>query len=129
MQLLKLVVLNISVEVCTVHGIGIILVRDWAVLPCTRMPGRDHTFLHDTSMMRSGAVIMHVIGGKTPAADLPQGTVILIMVWQVLITFEAIQKGGGGPRLLMLLAREEVNVSLQNCPTLKAVATIFVDPF
>jgi hypothetical protein len=80
MQLLKLIVLNISVKVCTAHGIGIILVRDWAVLPCTRMPGRDHTFLHDASMMRSGAVIICMVSGKTPVANLPQGTVIFIVV-------------------------------------------------
>jgi hypothetical protein len=32
MQLLELVVFNIGIETGTAHGIGIVLVRDWAVL-------------------------------------------------------------------------------------------------
>jgi hypothetical protein len=71
MQLLKLVIFNVSIETHAAHGIGIILVRNWAVLTQTRVPRGDHTFLHDTSMMRSRAVIMHMVSGKAPATNLP----------------------------------------------------------
>jgi hypothetical protein len=71
MQLLKLVILDVSIETCTAHGIGIVLVRNWAVLTQTEMPRGDHTFSHDASVVRSGAVIVHVVSGETPATDLP----------------------------------------------------------
>jgi hypothetical protein len=90
MQLLELVVFNISIETRAVHGIGIVLVGNWAVLAQARVPGGDHTFLHDASMMWSGAVIVRVVSGKTPAADLSQGTIIFIMVGRVLVTFKAV---------------------------------------
>jgi hypothetical protein len=32
MQLLELVILNVSIEAHAMHGIGIVLVRNWAVL-------------------------------------------------------------------------------------------------
>jgi hypothetical protein len=70
MQLLKLVILDVSIKACTVHGIGIVLVRNWAVLTQTGMPRGDHTFPYDVSMVRSGAVIVHVVSGETPATDL-----------------------------------------------------------
>jgi hypothetical protein len=76
------------------------------------MPRGDHAFLHDTSMVRSGAVIMRMVSGKTPVANLPQGTVIFIVVWRVLIAFEAVWEGGGRPGPLMLLARKEANALL-----------------
>jgi hypothetical protein len=80
MQLLKLVIFNVSIKVSTAHGIGIILVRNWAILAHARMPGGDHAFLHDASMMRGGAVVMCMISSKTPAANLPQGAVIFVVV-------------------------------------------------
>jgi hypothetical protein len=80
-------------------------------------------------MMRGGAVVIRMISGKTPVTNLPQRAVIFVMIGQVLVTFEAVWKGSGGPGLLTLLTRKEVNALLQNCPTFKAVATIFVDPF
>jgi hypothetical protein len=92
------------------------------------MPERDHAFLHDASMMRGGAVIMRMVSGKAPATNLPQGAVIFIVVRQVLVTLEAVWEGGRRPGSLALLTREEANVSLQNCPTFKAVTTIFINP-
>jgi hypothetical protein len=92
------------------------------------MPGRDHTFLYDASMMRGGAVIMRMISGKAPATNLPQGAVVFVVVWRVLIAFEAVWERGGRPGSLALLTREEANALLQNCPTFEAVTTIFVNP-
>jgi hypothetical protein len=128
MQLLKLVVFNISIETCATHSVGIVLVRDRTVLARTGVPRRDHTFLHDASVMRGGAVVMCVVSSEAPVANLPQGTVIFIMVGQVLVTFEAVRERGGGPGPLMLLTREEANASLQDCSTLETVASIFIDP-
>jgi hypothetical protein len=79
-------------------------------------------------MMRSGAVIMRMVSGKTPATNLPQGAVILVVVGRVLITLEAVWEGSGGPGPFTLLAREKADVLFRDCPTLKAIATIFINP-
>jgi hypothetical protein len=71
MQLLKLVVFDVSIETHAAHGIGIVLIRDWAVLARARVPRGDHTFLHDASVVRGGAVVVCMISGKTPMTDLP----------------------------------------------------------
>jgi hypothetical protein len=128
MQLLKLVVLNVSIKTHTAHGIRIVLVRNWAVLTQAGVPRRDYAFLYDTSVVRSGAIIVCMVSGKAPATDLPQGAVIFIMVRRVFIALEAIWERGGRPRLLVLLTREEANVSLQYCLTFKTVAAIVINP-
>jgi hypothetical protein len=71
MQLLKLVIFNVSIKLCAAHGIGIILIRDGAVISCARVLRRYHTFAYDASMVGCRTVIVHVISGKTPAANLP----------------------------------------------------------
>jgi hypothetical protein len=128
MQLLKLVIFNVSIEVSAVYGIRIILERDGAIFFCTRMPGGYYAFMHDASVVRSGTVIVCVVSGETPMADLPQRAVIFIVVGRILIAFEAVWEGSRRPGLLTLLTREEVNASLQYCPTFEAVVPIFIDP-
>jgi hypothetical protein len=61
MQLLELAVFDIGIEIRAAHGVGIVLVRDWAVLPRTRVPGRDYAFLHDAPMVRGGTVVMRMV--------------------------------------------------------------------
>jgi hypothetical protein len=112
MQLLKLVIFNVSIKVSTAHGIGIILVRDGAILSHIRVPRRYHAFTHDASMVRSGTVIMCMVSGKTPMTDLLQRAVVLIVVGRILITFKAVWEGSERPGPLMLLTREEANSSL-----------------
>jgi hypothetical protein len=107
-----LVIFNIGIEVSTVHGIRIILVRNWAILACTRVPRRYHTFVHNASVVRSGAIIMHVVSSETLATDLPQRAVIFVMIGRVLIALEAVWEGSRRPRLLTFLARKEANASL-----------------
>jgi hypothetical protein len=80
-------------------------------------------------MMWGGAVVICMVSSKALATNLLQGAVVFVMVRQILITLEAVWEGGGRPRSLTLLTREEANVSLRNCPTFEAVVTIFVDPF
>jgi hypothetical protein len=129
MQLLKLVVFHVGIETRAVHSIRIVLVRDWAILACTRMPGGDYTFPHDTSVMRGRAIVMRVVGGEAPAADLPQRAVILVMIGRVLVAFEAIRERSGRPGPLTFLTREETKASLWDCLAFKTVVAVFVDPF
>jgi hypothetical protein len=63
-------------------------------------------------MVRSGTVIVHMVSGKTSAANLPQGTVILVVIGRVLVAFEAVWERGRRPGLFTFLTREEVNASL-----------------
>jgi hypothetical protein len=79
-------------------------------------------------MMRSRAVIMHMVSGKTPSANLPQGTIVFIVIGRVLVTFEAVWEGSGRSGPLTFLTRKVANVSLRNCSTFEAVTTIFIDP-
>jgi hypothetical protein len=71
MQLLELVVFDVSIKTHVAHGIGIVLIGDWVVLTRIRVPRRDHVFLHDASVVRGRAVIVCMISGKTPATNLP----------------------------------------------------------
>jgi hypothetical protein len=80
-------------------------------------------------MVRGGTVIMRMVSSKAPMADFPQRAVILVVVGQVLIAFKAVREGSGRPRPLTLLSRKEAEAPLWNCPTLKTVATVFVNPF
>jgi hypothetical protein len=79
-------------------------------------------------MVRGGAVIMRMVSSEAPTTDLPQRTVVFVVVGRVLIAFEAIQEGGGGSRPLAFLTREEAEVSFWYCLTLETVASIFIDP-
>jgi hypothetical protein len=88
------------------------LVEDGTIFSYVRVLRGYHTFAYDTPMVRSGAVVMHVVSGETPVTDLPQETVIFVMVGQVLIVFEAVWKRSGRPGLLTFLTRKEVNASL-----------------
>jgi hypothetical protein len=80
-------------------------------------------------MMRSRAIVMHMVGGEAPVADLPQRAIVFVMIGRVLVAFEAVREGSGRPGPLAFLTREEAKASLWNCSTFKAVVAIFVDPF
>jgi hypothetical protein len=90
MQLLKLVIFDISIELGAVHGIGVVLVRHRAVFSCIRVPGGYHAFAYNASMVGNRAIIVCVVSGKTPATNLPQGAVVLIVVRRILVAFKAI---------------------------------------
>jgi hypothetical protein len=111
------------------HGVRVILVRDWAVLTRARVPRRDYAFPHDASIVRGEAVVVHVVSSKAPSTDFPQRAVVLIVVGRVLIAFETIREGSGRPGPFTLLTRKETKVSFRNCLTFKTVAAVFIDPF
>ena len=103
MQLLSHVVFYVSVKLRATHGIGIILEGVGAVLACTGMPRGNDAPGEGTLVVGSGAVIMGVVSGEAPAANLPQGAVVFIMVGGLLIAFETVREWGRGVRTLALV--------------------------
>jgi hypothetical protein len=98
-----LVVFDVHIKACTVHGIGIVLIRDWAVLAQAGVPRGDYAFLHDAPVVRGGAVIMHMVSSEAPATDFPQRTVVFIVIGRVLVAFKAVREGSGGSGSFALL--------------------------
>ena len=83
MQLLKLQFQVIKiVVVCggAAHVIRIFLQRDGAIVSGARMPRGDKATLLSAGLVRGGALIVRMIDGKAPMANLPQRTVVLVMV-------------------------------------------------
>jgi hypothetical protein len=56
------------------------LIRDRAIIPRVRVPRGHYAFAHDALMVRGRVIIVHMISSQTPAADLPYGAVIFIMI-------------------------------------------------
>ena len=103
MQLLGHVVFYVSVKLRATHGIGIILEGSGAVLACAGVPRGNDAPGEGTLMVGNGTVIMGVVSGKAPAANLPQRAVIFVVVWGLLVTFEAVGEWSGGARALALV--------------------------
>jgi hypothetical protein len=80
-------------------------------------------------MVRSGAVVVRMVSSEAPATDFSQRAVILVVIGQVLVAFEAIREGSGRPGPLTFLTRKEAEAPLWNCPAFKTVTAIFIDPF
>ena len=51
----------------------------------------------------SGTVVMGVVSGEAPAANLLQGAVVFVVVGGLLVTFEAVGEWSGGARSLVLV--------------------------
>jgi hypothetical protein len=69
MQLLILELVNVSLS--TAHVIGIVLEGDGAMIPRARVPRWHKTVSLFALVVRGGALVMRVIGGQTPATNLP----------------------------------------------------------
>ena len=67
------------------------------------MPRRDDAPGEGALVVRSGAVVVGVIGGKAPATNLPKWAVVFIVVGGLLIAFEAVEEWSGGARALALV--------------------------
>ena len=93
------------------------------------MPGRDKTMLLGAGLVGGGALIVRMINGKAPAADLPQRTVVLVMVRGLFVAVKAIGIRGGGLFTLAFGARKRANTTLADCTALHAVSTFSWGPF
>jgi hypothetical protein len=58
------------------------------------VPGGDDTAGGGTGEVGLGAVVVGVLGVKTPAASLPEGALRLTMVWLVLVALETVGEAG-----------------------------------
>ena len=105
MQLLGHVVFYISVKLRATHGIGVILKGSGAELTCTWVPRRNDAPGEGALMVGSGTIVVGMVSGETPVADLPQRAVIFVMIWGLLIAFEAVGEWGGGARAFALVGR------------------------
>ena len=74
-----------------------------AVLACAWVPRGYDAPGEGALVVGSGAIVMGVVSGETPAADLPKWAVVFIMVGQLLIALEAIREWGGRARALALV--------------------------
>ena len=52
------------------------------------MPRRDKATLLGAGLVGGRTVIMHVVDSKAPAADLPQRTIVLVMVGGLLVAIK-----------------------------------------
>ena len=75
-----------------------------AVLACAWVPRGHDAPGEGTPVVGSGAVVVGVVSGETPAANLPEWAVIFVMVGRVFVTLEAIRKWGGGARSFTLVS-------------------------
>ena len=74
MQLLELQLQIVKVVVVygsTAHVVRVFLEGDRAVVSSAGVPRGDKTTLLSARLVRGGALIMHMVDGKTPAANLP----------------------------------------------------------
>ena len=93
------------------------------------MPRRNEATLLSAGLVGSGALIVHVVDGETPAANLPQRTVVLIMVRGLFIAVKTIGIGRRGLLMFAFGAREGADVILVDSMALHAVSTFSWSPF
>ena len=74
-----------------------------AVLACAWVPGRHDAPGEGALVVRRGAVVMRVISGEAPAANLPQRAVVLIVVGGLFVALEAVGEWGRGAGALALV--------------------------
>ena len=67
-----------------------------AVLACAWVPGRHDAPGEGTLVVRRGAVVVSVISGEAPAANLPKWAVVLVVIGGILIALEAVGEWGRG---------------------------------
>ena len=103
MQLLGHVVFYVSVKLRATHGIGIVLKRGGAELACAWVPGGHDTPSKGALVVRSTAVVVGMVGGEAPTANLPQRTVVFVVAEGLLVAFEAVREWGGRARALALV--------------------------
>ena len=71
-----------------------------AVLACTWVPRGHDAPGEGALVVGSGAVVVGVISGETPAANLLEWAVVFVMIGRLLVALEAVGEWGGGARAL-----------------------------
>ena len=74
-----------------------------AVLACAWVPRGYDTPGEGTLVMGSGAIVVGVVSGEAPAANLPKWAVVFVMIGRLFVTLEAVGEWGGGARALALV--------------------------
>ena len=77
--------------------------RSGAELACAWVPRRNDAPGEGALVLRCGAVVMGVVSGKAPTANLPQRAVVFVVVGRLLIALEAIGEWSRGARALALV--------------------------
>ena len=102
LQIVKVVV------VCggTAHVVRVFLEGDGTVVSSAGVPRGDKATLLSAGLVRGRALIVRMVDGKTPAANLPQRTIVLIMVRGLFVAVKAVRIRGRGLLAFALGARE-----------------------
>ena len=74
-----------------------------AVLARARMPRRDNAPGEGTLVVGSGTVVVSVVSGEAPSANLPEWAVVLVMIGRLLVALETVGEWSGGARALTLV--------------------------
>ena len=94
-NLLGHVVFYVSVKLRATHGIGIVLKRSGAILASTWVPRGHDAPGEGALMVGSGTIVVGVVSGEAPAANLPKWAVVFVMIGRLLIALEAVGEWGG----------------------------------
>jgi hypothetical protein len=93
------------------------------------VPGRHEAVPLLALVVRGGALVMRVVSGQTPAANLPQRTVVFVVVGGVFVTVKAVREWSGGFLALTLLSGKVADAVLGNRTTFSTVPTFTFAPF
>ena len=77
--------------------------RSGAVLACARVPRRYDAPGEGALVVGGGAVVVGVVSGEAPAANLPKRAVVFVMIGRLLVAFEAVGEWGGRAGTLALV--------------------------
>ena len=103
MQLLGHVVFYVSVKLRATHGIGIVLKGSGAELACAWVPRRNDAPGEGALVVRSSAIVVGMVSGEAPAANLPKWAVVFVMIGRLLVALEAVGEWGGRAGALALV--------------------------
>ena len=75
-----------------------------AVLACAWVPRGHDAPGEGALVVGSGTIVVGMVSGETPAANLPEWAVVFVMVGRLLVAFEAVGEWSGGARTLALVS-------------------------
>ena len=77
--------------------------RGGAVLACAWVPRGHDAPGEGALVVGSGTVVVGVVSGEAPAANLPKWAVVFVMIGRLFVALEAIREWGGGAGALALV--------------------------